>query len=898
MADNDIDDKHFFKRSAMVLFAIEQSLGGYVRENVSELNELPPDQTKKFVEGPSKVQTVEGLIQETYVGEILDIAISAANLVSDQAHLRRLKSLADCLELYDIRNAVAHPNRPFPECYWHRLAAIATDPVVDILGFNTIKRAFDSANANKITLPPDEWFAVYAFTLPNNLPTTLDHEITGLIGREKEKRELLKKLKSKRFGLIALVGPGGTGKTAIALDLLRDAVLDPKTYEWADEIVFVTAKTERLTKDGTVSIVNPIASLDDAKESIARELAASHELNDAGSFDAVAKQLCDRKVFLCLDNLETLLRDHPGPFDDFYASLPDQWRLLVTSRVPVDSATNVAITPMDAGAAGALARNYLAKRGGQSLEAAVFEQLVDKTDRNPLAIRISIDGIIAGLDVATALAQTRENILVFSYTSLLKHLPAISNQVLECLFAANQRLTRTEIRALLDSDSDQVALGVQALLRTSLIVRHSDENVESYSLNSSIRDLLLRYPLDDGARTSVFKRLAERQSTILQIQSQVEADPLDRDYIPSSFPAAIALQTFRAFQMVRRKEPKACMADQLDQLRGDLHAHNEPALYRAIASLLLELNDRDSARQMLEQALSRNAVDSSARLMLAELYKNENRLKECFETSKPLRDERWFDDQKVDRVNLARLARVTWLVGIWLDHTWEEIKYVSDWKETPDLRAIKGTIYCTALRRLLEPEHDKDKANSYIREMIECLDEILRIDGYGGSVILESGEAMKGIFRKIMKITLQADAAQAAVKFVDAHLVAICNARRELSIDDDELHQFIDLLKSQASQYGVSVMDNLRLQTIEDPILSKYGYVPVVIYAPPIDAYGFSRSFLFAKDAEGVQYHVSRRVTQDASRFDELEKGDQLLVLPRDEYEEGKARPVKDAIIV
>lgn len=301
---------------------------------------------------------------------------------------------------------------------------------------------------------------------------------------------------------------------------------------------------------------------------------------------------------------------------------------------------------------------------------------------------------------------------------------------------------------------------------------------------------------------------------------------------------------------------------------------------------------------MLEQAIVRNAVDSSARLMLAELYKNENRLRECFETSKPLRDERWFDNQKVDRANLARLARVTWLVGIWLDHTWEEIKYVSDWKETQDLRAIKGTIYCTALHRLLEAEHDKDKANSYIREMVECLDEILRIDGYVGFVILESGKAMKEILRKIKKITLQADAAQTLVKFVDAHLVAICSAHRELSIDDDELQQFIDLLKLQASQYGVSVMDNLRLQTIEDPVLSKYGYVPVFIYAPPIDAYGFSRSFLFAKDAEGVQYHVSRRVTQDASRFDELENGDRLLVLPGDEYEEGKARPVKDAIIV
>ncbi|HMO12699.1 MAG TPA: hypothetical protein PKD64_12555 [Pirellulaceae bacterium] len=62
-------------RSSMVLYALEQSLGGYVRENITELNELPQKQTKRFTAGEKKVGSVDQLVQESYISEILDMAI-------------------------------------------------------------------------------------------------------------------------------------------------------------------------------------------------------------------------------------------------------------------------------------------------------------------------------------------------------------------------------------------------------------------------------------------------------------------------------------------------------------------------------------------------------------------------------------------------------------------------------------------------------------------------------------------------------------------------------------------------------------------------------------------------------------------------------------------------------
>jgi hypothetical protein len=891
------DDRLLFKCSAMVLFALEQSLGSYVREKVSELDDLPGELPKRLLELPNKIDTVEVLIQETYVGEMLDLAVKAASLASDQEPLRALKKLADGLELYDIRNAIAHPNRPFPACYWYRLAAIATDPSISVLGFNAVRHAFDSAIAGVIELPPEDWFPKSAFQIPNNLPQSLEHEITGLIGRQKEKKDLAKALRLRRLGLIALVGLGGTGKTAIALDLLRDASLDPRTCDWADEILFVTGKTEQLTRTGPVPIDNPITSIDAVKTALVSELVASNELEGVDSLEAVAEKLAARKVFICLDNLETLLRDHPAPFDDFLDALPENWRLLVTSRIPVESARNISIGRMQPEAAGALARKYLQLRGGHRLEEQAVEQLVDRTDRNPLAIRVCVDSLVAGLDLSTALAQTRDNILEFSYTNLIRHLPPVANQILECLFAANQILARHQVRSLLSNNIDQIAIGLQALSRTSLITRHADESIEFYGLSSSIRDLLLRHPLDDDTRTAVFERLAEQRSTLEHVRSLAGQDPLDRSYISPECPMEIVHDVFRAFQMIRKREAKAVMADQLDRLRSECITQAEPAIFRAIAALLLELNDRDSARQMLEQALERDIIDSSARLMLAELYRDEKRLDECCEISNPLRNEGWFAPGKTERANLGRVAKVTWLVGIWRGKAIEEIPHLRGWNQEPLTRAIKGCMYATALRRLLENEANEGRLNSYIDEMVTCLSQIFQVDGYIGFVVSESAKAIREITRKAKAVALKKDVIRSIVAFANLHLEPICQIGSHLTSSDARIQDFIQVINEQARAVGETEICQAYPDFVDNSVLSDYGFIPVKVYAPATDRDGLPRSFLFAEDAEGVQYHVSKRVFSKPEVFTELKTGDPLLVLPRDEIDEGRAIPVNEALL-
>ena len=171
---------------------------------------------------------VSQIVQETYLKEVIDLAATASKGRSEHEALTRLRKLVEVLDAFEVRNAVCHPNRPFPECYWHRMAALATDPAIEQLRLRKVTDAFRCAIEHRLTPPPDGWLQQQSWNVPNNLPTTFDHHVTGLIARQDEARDLRRRLQNLRNSLVAIVGPGGTGKTALCLEVLRDCVLDPE----------------------------------------------------------------------------------------------------------------------------------------------------------------------------------------------------------------------------------------------------------------------------------------------------------------------------------------------------------------------------------------------------------------------------------------------------------------------------------------------------------------------------------------------------------------------------------------------------------------------------------------------------------------------------------------------
>jgi predicted ATPase/class 3 adenylate cyclase len=142
-------------------------------------------------------------------------------------------------------------------------------------------------------------------------PTNLPPERTSFVGRERERAEVSDLLDATR--LLTLTGPGGTGKTRLALRVAADLL------ERFPGGVFIVDLS---------SITDPALVLPE----IARAVGAP-EVPGRDAADVVAERLHAEEMLLVLDNLEQLAGAFPlvGEILDRAPRL----RVLVTSRVPL-----------------------------------------------------------------------------------------------------------------------------------------------------------------------------------------------------------------------------------------------------------------------------------------------------------------------------------------------------------------------------------------------------------------------------------------------------------------------------------------------------------------------------------------------------------------------------------
>jgi hypothetical protein len=282
-----------------------------------------------------------------------------------------------------------------------------------------------------------------------------------------------------------------------------------------------------------------------------------------------------------------------------------------------------------------------------------------------------VDSYVAGAELERALQQTRENMLHFSYTSLLETLPRSAVEVLECLFGVGEPVARSDIGYLLDVPTDHVADALMHLLRTSLLTRHSGAGVERYSLSSSVRDLLLRFPKDADVRVRVNARLREQRQLISAISRTDDVNtknPLDWNYLPLSAPdhvKALAVKVFRALRVNASGDRLIQLLDELSSVAQ--HDSDEPVVFRAMAFILKKLNDRYGAVNALRRACSCSTSDPAAMLTLAELLRDEKQYDEAQIWSERLVQAGWDSPVKSSLEGAIRVIKAHWVVAIWID---------------------------------------------------------------------------------------------------------------------------------------------------------------------------------------------------------------------------------------
>jgi predicted ATPase/class 3 adenylate cyclase len=143
---------------------------------------------------------------------------------------------------------------------------------------------------------------------PNNLPM----QPTLLVGREREVGEVRGRILAPEVRLLTLTGPGGTGKTRLALQAAADLL-----EEFVDGVFFVALAT---ISDPTL-VVPTVAQALGVRESGDRPLT-----------EGVRDYLKDKRLLLVLDNFEQVLE--AAPMSGELLSAP-QVKVLATSRIPL-----------------------------------------------------------------------------------------------------------------------------------------------------------------------------------------------------------------------------------------------------------------------------------------------------------------------------------------------------------------------------------------------------------------------------------------------------------------------------------------------------------------------------------------------------------------------------------
>jgi predicted ATPase/class 3 adenylate cyclase len=203
----------------------------------------------------------------------------------------------------------------------HGGQVLLSQTVHDLLGGKLPANAqlFDMGEHHlKNVLQPEHLYQLAVPDLPSAFPSlktlktvnhNLPHSLTSFIGRERELSQIKEKLATAR--LLTLIGPGGTGKTRLSLQMGGEALPDFKDGVWLVELAPVSDPN---------LIPQTIAAVLGLRESPGRLL-----------MDLVIDYLRAKQLLLILDNCEHLIDACARLADQFLRNCPDL-KIMASSR--------------------------------------------------------------------------------------------------------------------------------------------------------------------------------------------------------------------------------------------------------------------------------------------------------------------------------------------------------------------------------------------------------------------------------------------------------------------------------------------------------------------------------------------------------------------------------------
>lgn len=433
-------------------------------------------------------------------------------------------------------------------------------------------------------------------------------EASRLVGREEQIRQL-RDLLSRRT-LVTLVGPGGVGKTRLALEVAKEASF--KDGVWLVELASVP---DAASTAGAVATALGIKIGESAQP-----------------FDTLARQLARRSLLIVLDNCEHVI-DACASLCEAVAGAAPQVRILATSREPLSCAGEQVFEVPPLALPGAVelfverARGLNADLAIDDEDIAIVGRLCRRLDGLPLAIEMvaswvgilgleqleaKLDGSLKALLRARRTAPTRHSTLRATLEWSHDLLSAEEQAVLRRLAVFSGIFPMAAAEAV----AGDVMATVAQLIRKSMIAVVPGARENQYRLLETTRAFLLEKLAASGDLRDARRRHADH---VLRTLRQ----------------AMIDWETASDAVFLERYAPI------LDDLRSalDWSLQEEPALAIALAGsswpLWRELPVRAEGRRRLSAAVSLLTAETPADLEahlrrgLGELYFNTAAVKDA-----------------------------------------------------------------------------------------------------------------------------------------------------------------------------------------------------------------------------------------------------------------------------
>ena len=225
---------------------------------------------------------------------------------------------------------------------------------------------------------------------PNNLPT----QISAFVGREAELHAIRQRLDDVDVRLVTLTGPGGTGKTRLAIRAAADQI------DRFTDGVFLVDLITATDGDAVLALIATAVGLADTAE--------------RSPLDELRRQLRSQQVLMVLDNFEQVTVAGPM-LVDLLADCPGL-KLLVTSRqaLRVRGENVISVPPLSLPAAGDRATSAMELNQFEAIQLFVERARAVRsdfrlTDDNAAAVA-EICRRLDGLPLAIELATARMNL--------------------------------------------------------------------------------------------------------------------------------------------------------------------------------------------------------------------------------------------------------------------------------------------------------------------------------------------------------------------------------------------------------------------------------------------------------------------------------------------------------